>query len=118
MPKTKSRQLLTALSITKENKDNSREDHNVNDNRIHKTKTMSSKYRASINVKRSIHILKQRLRDLFINEWVPVIDCFLRTPKDFLRHFLAIVIFIPSSEKPVQMRLYVRKIRAKQHDIL
>ena len=43
---------------------------------------------------------------------------FLRAPKDIVKCFLVVVIFLPSRETPVEIGLYMRKIWDKHDDIL
>ena len=43
---------------------------------------------------------------------------FLRTPKDMIRCFLVVVIFLPSGEIPVEKGFYTRKKLDKHDDIL
>ena len=52
------------------------------------------------------------------NALLSVLDWFLRTPKDMVRCFLDVVIFLPSSETPVEIGFYFRKIWDKHDDIL
>ena len=51
------------------------------------------------------------------NAILSVLYRFLRTPKDMVRCFL-VVIFLPSSETPVDIGFYMREICEKHDDIL
>ena len=52
------------------------------------------------------------------NAILSVLYRFLRTPKDMVRCFLVVVIFLPSREAPVEIGFYMRKIWDKHDDIL
>ena len=52
------------------------------------------------------------------NASLSVLYRFLLAPKDIVRHFLVVVIFVPSRETPVEIGLYMRKIWDKHNDIL
>ena len=43
---------------------------------------------------------------------------FLRVSKDMVRHFLVVVYFVTSRKTPVEIGLYMRKIRDRHEDIL
>ena len=52
------------------------------------------------------------------NTILSVLYRFLSAPKDIRRHFLVVVLFVPSRETPVEIRLYMRTICGKHDDIL
>ena len=55
---------------------------------------------------------------IYKNAILSILYRFLRTPKDMVRHFLVVVIFVPSRETSVEIGLYMRKIWGKHDDIL
>ena len=52
------------------------------------------------------------------NAILSVLYRFLRAPNVIVRHFLVVVISVPSRETPVENGLYIRKIWDKHDDIL
>ena len=52
------------------------------------------------------------------NAILSVLYGFLHTPKGIVRHFLVVVIFVPSRETHVEIGLYMRKIWGKHDNIL
>ena len=47
--------------------------------------------------------------NIYKNAILSVLYRFLRTPKDMVRCFLVVVIFLPSRETPVEIGFYMRK---------
>ena len=52
------------------------------------------------------------------NAILSVLYQFLHAHKDMVRHFLDVVIFVPSHEALVEIELYLRKIWGKHDNIL